>query len=418
MQIAINQINDLGQVYAKSLSGKNIFVENGVIGDVAQVEIIKENSKFISAKIKNLIKPSESRVESPCKFFEKCGGCDFLNYEESFYQETKSKILLNILHKNGISLELRNIEFHWLGKRQRRKINLQIDENNYLGFFNKNSNQLVKIDDCLLVEKAISDLIPKLQNLLQLTNKGLYSSISITLFDNSTDLIFKTTKQLNNSQKNLLINFAKENHLNIYLEAQNQELITIYQIAKSQIFIKNLKLDLHSQIFIQATKSTPQIVIEKISQLILQEKNIKKIIDFYSGFGAYSFAIADSILSAILFEGEKKMINLVNINAKNLNFSNKIKAFQRDLFLNPISNKELNNFDLAIINPPRNGALPQATQIAKSSIKNVVMISCNPSTFARDSKILIESGFEIRNIAAIDQFYSNANFEVIAIFRR
>jgi 23S rRNA (uracil1939-C5)-methyltransferase len=112
------------------------------------------------------------------------------------------------------------------------------------------------------------------------------------------------------------------------------------------------------------------------------------------------------------------MVTLINKNAVSHNLSNKIKAYKKDLVTHPLNIDELNKFDLAIINPPRAGAQNQIKKIADSKLKNLIMVSCNPISFAVDAKILIESGFKIDSISAIDQFYSSANFEIIANFIR
>jgi 23S rRNA (uracil1939-C5)-methyltransferase len=117
------------------------------------------------------------------------------------------------------------------------------------------------------------------------------------------------------------------------------------------------------------------------------------------------------------FEGEEKMIALINKNAAANNLA-KIKSSTRDLFLDPIRASELKKFELAIINPPRNGAAPQISEISKSSLKNVIYVSCNPESFKRDAEILIDSGFKITNLTALDQFYSTKHLELVAIMQK
>ena len=91
---------------------------------------------------------------------------------------------------------------------------------------------------------------------------------------------------------------------------------------------------------------------------------------------------------------------------------------ERDLFFTPLTALELKKYDCAIINPPRNGALPQVEQLAKSNVNKIIYVSCNPNSFARDIKILIESYFKLTNIIAIDQFYNTSHLELVAIFKR
>ena len=143
-----------------------------------------------------------------------------------------------------------------------------------------------------------------------------------------------------------------------------------------------------------------------------------RVADIYAGFGAYSFAVSHLVKKITAFEGDEKMVDLINKNAAANNLANKISAECHDLFLNPIRAKELKNFDLVIINPPRNGAAPQVLEISKSVVKNLIYVSCNPQSFAHDAKILIDAGFQIKNLTALDQFYSTKHLELIAIFQK
>jgi 23S rRNA (uracil1939-C5)-methyltransferase len=217
-------------------------------------------------------------------------------------------------------------------------------------------------------------------------------------------------------QTQKLTNFAKEQNLNISYRVKTH-VTPIFLARKNQIFYPNFKINLDSDIFIQATKSGLQSIIKIIRNFLEQNKNIKNIADIYAGFGAYTFAIQDLAKEISAFEGEEKMIALINKNAAANNLA-KIKSSTRDLFLDPIRASELKKFELAIINPPRNGAAPQISEISKSSLKNVIYVSCNPESFKRDAEILIDSGFKITNLTALDQFYSTKHLELVAIMQK
>ena len=364
---------------------------------------------------------------SPCQYFPTCGGCDFLDLEEKKYRDLKKENLINLLNQNSFSSS--NIDWIWIDPHSRRKIIFQIDHQNNLGFFTKKSNSLIKIDNCFVAEKEISNLIPKLQNFLQHQVSGIFNQVSATLFDSGLDLIFSIKKELDFLQISKLTNFAKAENINISTRFKNH-LSPIFLSRKNQIFYNNFRIDLDSEVFIQATKFGLKNIVEicrnEIGLLNLsrdrsqdsqkKQKPSLKIADIYAGFGAYSFAIQDLALEITSFEGDENMVDSINKNAAKNNLSNKIKAETRDLFSNPLNKKELSKFDLAIINPPRNGASPQILEISKSSLKYIIYISCNPQSFLRDAKILIDSQFKIKKLTALDQFYSTKHLELISIF--
>lgn len=301
-----------------------------------------------------------------------------------------------------------------IGERSRRKVTFQIGPKNQLGFFAEKSHNLIDITDDSSMEEEISALISPLKDFLKTQEQNFYTRVTITLFDNGLDLVFTAKKELNFSQTQKFITFAKECDLNISYRVKDTS-IPVLLIRNNQIFFPDLKLNLDSDIFIQATKLGLEHIIKIIRNSIKRPVNI---VDIYSGFGAYSFAIHDLVKSVSSFEGSKKMVDLLNKNSSAHGLRNKIKGIVRDIFSAPITARELKKFDLAIINPPRNGASPQILEIAKSTLKDVIYVSCNPESFRRDAKILISAGFKIKQLTAIDQFHATKHLELVAILSK
>lgn len=345
---------------------------------------------------------------SSCPYFVGCGGCDFLDLSEEDYQKLK---------QNSLKENYTKPNWIWVGPHSRRKINLQIGPKNQIGFFAKKSKNLAEIESCFVAEKEISDLILPIKNFLKTQDQNLFTQISITLFDNGLDLVFTAKKDLNFSQTQKLLGLGQEKNLNISCRVKDR-VAPIFIKRKNQIFYPDFKIDLGPEIFIQATKKGLGSIVAIIRNFLEQNKNIKNIVDIYAGFGAYSFAVIDLAKSVSAFEGDAEMVKSINKNAALNDLAHKLRAEVCDLFASPIHKRELHHFDLAIINPPRNGASPQVLEISKSTLKNVIYVSCNPESFARDSKILIDSGFRITNLTALDQFYSTKHLELIAVFEK
>ena len=93
-------------------------------------------------------------------------------------------------------------------------------------------------------------------------------------------------------------------------------------------------------------------------------------------------------------------------------------ATRRDLARNPLTDKELKKFDAVIFDPPRSGAQAQAEYLALSNVPTIVAVSCNPTTFARDLRILVDGGYLIESAVPIDQFTWSAELEAVAVLRR
>ena len=131
------------------------------------------------------------------------------------------------------------------------------------------------------------------------------------------------------------------------------------------------------------------VVVPFVTQNI---DNGAHVADLFCGLGNFTFATnADGF-------------DVVGIGAK------------RDLFKNPLTVKMLNTYDVVIMDPPRAGALAQTKIIAKSNVKKVIYVSCNPDSLLRDAKILTDAGYKIKDTAAFDQFVGSTHWELAVVF--
>ncbi len=90
----------------------------------------------------------------------------------------------------------------------------------------------------------------------------------------------------------------------------------------------------------------------------------------------------------------------------------------RDLFRRPFVAAELKRFEAVVFDPPRQGAQAQARELAASAVPIVVAVSCNPATFARDARILVDGGYRLLQVTPVDQFRYSAHVELVARFER
>jgi 23S rRNA (uracil1939-C5)-methyltransferase len=116
-----------------------------------------------------------------------------------------------------------------------------------------------------------------------------------------------------------------------------------------------------------------------------------------------------------LFESDKPSVAAVDAAARKIG-GNRVVVERRDLFRNPLLEKELNAFDAVVLDPPRAGAAAQVAEIAKSTVRRVVYASCDPGSFARDARTLQDAGYRLEKLKAVDQFLWSGHVELIALF--
>ena len=411
MQVEILGINFQGDGYG-IINKKKVIIPKTCKGDLVEFKIIKENKDFIFGKLVKILQKSNERVDNViCPIYDTCGGCNLLHLKEDIYRQFKIAIIHDTLKKSGYTLD--NVNLISIGYNSRRRATFKV-KNNKIGFFEKNSNNLVDVQNCPLITKNINDLIPQLS---QLVKKILIDEISITEYENGIELLLVLRKNPDLNENKILKSFIEQNEdiIVISYEIKDEEPYLFFQkVAPVLTFDNGVKLELDSNIFIQATldgqKAITNIVVDNL-------KNCKNILDLYCGIGTYSFPLS-TYTKVHSVEGSQRMIDILNRNIRNNKLSSRITTECRNLVSSPLLKNELNEYDGIVINPPRNGAKAQCQQIAKSNIKNIVMVSCNPQTFAIDANELRLAGYNLEELTGIDQFYKTQHLEVVGVFRK
>jgi len=133
--------------------------------------------------------------------------------------------------------------------------------------------------------------------------------------------------------------------------------------------------------------------------------------------GAFTFPLAAKARVSA-FDGDREAIATLEAAARKATGLKPITARVRDLFREPLSPLELNEHDAVVFDPPRVGAEAQAKKLARSKVKTIVAVSCNPATLTRDARYLIDGGYKLESVTPVDQFVYSAHVEVVAVFRR
>jgi len=141
------------------------------------------------------------------------------------------------------------------------------------------------------------------------------------------------------------------------------------------------------------------------------------IADLFCGVGPFALRLAERA-RVRAYDVEASAINALAKAAPSTRGLKPVSAESRDLFRRPLVPQELSDVDAMVFDPPRQGALAQARQLAASRVAVIVAVSCNAATFARDARILIDGGYSIGLVEPIDQFKYSPHVELVARFAR
>lgn len=370
---------------------KVIFISNALPDEVVDINIIKENKKIKEGKVVSYITKSSNRIEPICPYYNKCGGCNLshINYQKSL--EYKKEIVKNIL-KRYSNLEINptiisnNNEYYY-----RNKISLKI-KNNHLALVRHNSNELIEIDNCLLVNKNINKII----NILNKQNLEEINSITIR---GEEELMVIVNGRIDNK----FIDSLKNNVKSIVLNGK-----VVYGKEYIKITVKDIIYAIYPDSFFQVnTKMIPNLY-DKI--LEYAGNNIEdSLLDLYCGAGTISIYLSKYFKKVRGIEVNKDAIRGANLNKK----INKVSNTNFECHLSSQIDKI--EEDIVVVDPPRNG-LDKITiqKLKESNVKKIIYVSCSPITLARDLNILKEK-YDLNDITLLDLFPNTNHVECVSL---
>ncbi|MEK6747433.1 MAG: hypothetical protein AABY33_10445 [Pseudomonadota bacterium] len=417
--VKIESLGGLGDGIG-SYQGKPVFVPKSVVGDVLKVRSIHQTNELIRGEIIEIMESGRSRIAAPCPHFSVCGGCTLQQMQESDYRNFKTKIVENSLRQAG--LETPNPKTIFLPASSRRRAEFKLLKEHgkwFFAYLGGRSHTKVAITTCLILEPSLQKILPLLQKLIgALPFVKDIESVNLTAADSGVEVILELSRNAK-PQSEVGIYESELKHIADALKLTrisitDSRAVPLATIENGYLTMRLGAVDMHlpHDAFLQATREGQRLLTEFT---LAGVSGAKRILDLFCGIGTYSVALAEN---ATVHAADDHQIMVSNLRHAARTSNMRLTTEKRNLFVKPFTTSELKGFDAVVINPPRSGAKTQCEQIAMSDIKNVVMVSCNPATFARDAKILKNAGFTLKDTLAIDQFVWSPHLEIAASFVR
>lgn len=338
-------------------------------------------------KAKKVVNIDTMIQKTICPFFGQCGGCLYQDLPEEDYLNKKISFIRHSFADYGIEVNpdpIRSVPLH-----SRRRASFSF-AGGRLGYNALKSHQIVEINSCLLLKHEIIQFLPILrQTIKKLEGAG---DIFILMTSFGLDIHIKTDKMTVPTLAQLELLSELGNHPQVVRLSYNGEPVA-----------QKVRLPLMPDDFLQ-----PSVEGEKIIQeLILNEiSGVRRAVDLFCGGGTFTVPLLDRGIQTTGYDCSHTITLLGS------------KGVSRDLFRNPLLPDELSNLDLIVLDPPRAGAKAQVEQIAQTQVPKIIMVSCNPQTAARDTKILLDSGWHICSLTPVDQFKWSNHIELVIVFER
>ena len=422
-KITIQRIGAEGDGIATDGQGNTYYIPFTLPHETVTCEAYKTSRNTIHARATQILMPSIARVSAPCTTFGECGGCQLQHASEDTYTQFKEGKLASVLHRLNVPAHIIQ-PMVMAGWGSRRRIDLAVSSKRgeiILGFHGAFHPHVVDIQSsCLIAEPIIQRILPSITILCgQLQRPKHLHGIQIQAINLDTLDITLRTRQTSSAADMATWAHYGNAHPEIARISEIQDddesfARTLYG-APVHLHIADIPVELPAGAFLQAA-SAGQIALTEF--VLTHTKGAQRIIDCYCGLGTYSLPLAKRGATVLALEGSESMIHALYNASRRAQLDDRLTATTRDLYRSPLPSTDISRYDAIVINPPRNGALPQTHAIAKSTIARVVMISCNPITFERDAKILLQSGYRMTSVQAIDQFTMTSHLEIAACFEK
>jgi 23S rRNA (uracil1939-C5)-methyltransferase len=379
MRVTIEKMVYGGAGLARSERGV-LFVPRTAPGDVVEVEIVASKSDYANARVVELLEPSEDRQIPACPNYETAGCCHWQHIRYGRQLEIKEQILRETLQRTGrLPWEgpIEIVSGPENGYRLRASFHTR---DRKVGFVREGSNEVVPISECAALSPELNAFIPEANRVLEQPSMDGVSEVHAI------------------SGPPVVAMFGKKRTGN--------------DVAR--IDVGGLTFDLAPDAFFQSNRHLLERFMDGVARVVTDRPNV---LDLYCGCGFFSLALAGKSRQVLGVEWSRAAIRQARLNAE-LNKTKNVEFFEGDVEATVRKSADLKP-DLVVVNPPRAGCGRQTISlIAKLGAKNLVYVSCNPATFAREIPALSSEGYHLERLMLIDQFPNTYHIELVAEFRK
>jgi 23S rRNA (uracil1939-C5)-methyltransferase len=280
-----------------------------------------------------------------------------------------------------------------------------------VGFAALRAHRIVAIDRCPILAPGLAGALPAawaIAEAIETMRKPL--DIQMTATDSGLDVDLRGSGPLNASAAAVLARVAEQHRLARL--TRHGEIVALR--ATPVVTMGRAKVALPPGAFLQATAAGETTLAALVAEHC---KTATNVADLFAGVGPFVLRLAERF-RVTAADSDAGAIAALKRAADTTPGLKPISIMTRDLFRRPLVAEELTPFNCVVFDPPRQGAEAQARTIASSKVPNVVAVSCNATTFARDARILTQGGYRVTRVTPVDQFLYSPHVEIVARLER
>ena len=384
--------------------GRAVFIPFTLPGEKVKARVKEEKKSFVMAEVLEMLQPSSQRIIPRCPHYRMCGGCHYQHIPYELQVVYKREIFIEQLQRIG------NIEIPLISQviesdvawNYRNMLQFHLSPSGKLGFERSNSHDTIEIQECHLPCSILSETWPQLDfefipeiERVELRQGDDGETLLVLYSQNSTPPEFETELPISA----------------VHISPQGQIILAGNDYLRISMLGKSLRVNAGS--FFQVN----HFIVEKMISILLEKIHLTKemvVLDAYCGVGLFSVFLAPLVSRCL---GVEVSPSACQDYAFNLDAYDNVELYEGTAEeVLPLLEVKPN---MILLDPPRSGVERRAlTALVKIAPEQVVYISCNPATLARDAKHLIEAEYKLEESILLDMFPQTFHIESLNIFRK
>ncbi|HLJ69791.1 MAG TPA: RNA methyltransferase [Roseiarcus sp.] len=404
-ELNIASLGSRGEGIVKSAQGA-IYIPYALPGERVRARVAGDRGTLL-----DILTPSHKRAAPLCPYFGDCGGCAAQHMNPVLYGQWKRDILLRALAQAHVETDVHPlVDAHGEGRRRATFHARYTSEGTSVGYMQARAHRVVAIETCPILAPSMSAALASAREIARALHPlGKPLDIAVTATLAGLDIDFRGAGALDFTLRQSLI--AVAGRLDLARLSSHGEILI--ERRAPEVLMGAARVTPPPGGFLQATAEGERV----LAALAIEAVEGERVADLFCGAGAFALPLAERF-KVHAVELDAGALAALTRAARDTRGLLPMSQEPRDLFRRPLTPEELKRFDTVLFDPPRAGAAAQAAEIAKSGAPRVIAISCNPATFARDARTLIDGGYRLERATPIDQFRFSPHLEIVGVFTR